>query len=114
MADRNGYFPSIFPLNEDGTCLICKRVGDTARHEIFHGPNRQISKRLGAWISVCPACHSKIHAGDNTEYLWLKESAQRLLEIKIGHREYMRRIGRNYLDQEEWVEIAPEGSKRGL
>lgn len=110
----NGYNTSIFPGNEDGTCLICKRVGDTARHEIFHGPNRQISKRLGAWISVCPACHSKIHAGDNTEYRWLKEAAQRLLEIEMGHWGYMAWIGRNYLEEDEWIEIPLRAPKSGL
>lgn len=100
----NGYNNSLFPNNEDGRCIICGYVGDTARHEIFHGPNRQISKRLGTWISVCPACHSRIHQGDNTEYLWLKEAAQRLAELKIGHRRFMELIGRNYLEPEEWME----------
>lgn len=111
---QNNYNKSLFPQNEDGTCFICKRVGETARHEIFHGPNRQISKRLGAWISVCPGCHAQIHQEDNGKYRYLKEDAQRLLEKEIGHWGYMAWIGRNYLEECEWVAIPLEGSKRGL
>ena len=105
MANSNGYSDkSLFPNNEDGRCLICGFVGDTARHEIYPGPNRQISKKLGAWISVCPACHTRIHKEINGEYLWLKEAAQRLLELKMGHWGYMQWIGRNYLEEKEWMD----------
>lgn len=111
---RNGYNDSLFRDNEDGRCIICGRIGDTARHEIFHGPNRQNSKRLGAWVSVCPDCHRRIHAGDNSDYLWLKQDAQRLLEKEMGYFGYMAWLGRNYLDPCEWVDIGREEPKRGL
>lgn len=42
--DSNGYAPSI--LNQQPTCLICGRY-HTARHEVFYGPYRDKSKRLG-------------------------------------------------------------------
>ena len=42
--DSNGYAPSI--LSKSTTCLICGRYR-TARHEVFFGPYRDKSKRLG-------------------------------------------------------------------
>ena len=59
--DKNGYAPSIMPHYEG--CFVCGRQGDTARHEIFHGPYRSKSKALGLWIRVCPSCHDAIHGG---------------------------------------------------
>lgn len=52
--DSNGYAPSI--LNQQPTCLICGRY-HTARHEVFYGPYRDKSKRLGLWANLCPWCH---------------------------------------------------------
>ena len=105
MADRNGYNKSLFET-EDGVCYMCGYHGDTARHEILHGANRQNSKKYGLWINVCPRCHREIHANDNGEYIYLKEAAQALFETtlklqgktkKQAHSEYMAVFGRNYL-----------------
>lgn len=52
--DSNGYAPSI--LSKSPTCLICGRYR-TARHEVFFGPYRDKSKRLGLWANLCPWCH---------------------------------------------------------
>ena len=54
--DSNGYAPSIF---ETDHCLCCflgasATGANLARHEIFGGPNRQKSKRLGLWVLLCP------------------------------------------------------------
>lgn len=77
--DRNGYNPSLFET-EDGTCYLCGYVGDTARHEIWHGPNRERAKQDGLWLALCPRCHGKVHAEDNGKYKFLKEAAQALWE----------------------------------
>lgn len=52
--DSNGYAPSI--LSQSPTCLICGWYR-TARHEVFFGPYRDKSKRLGLWANLCPWCH---------------------------------------------------------
>lgn len=52
--DSNGYAPSI--LSKSPACLICGRYC-TARHEVFFGPYRDKSKRLGLWANLCPWCH---------------------------------------------------------
>ena len=58
--DRNGYAPSI--LQDDNSyCLICLGNGyndPLNRHEVFGGPFREKSKRLGLW---CCLCHSRHH-----------------------------------------------------
>ena len=76
---------------------MCRRYVDTARHEIFHGPNRAISKKYGMWIDVCPRCHVEIHKSDNINYRSLKEEAQRKFEMRWGHKRFMDLIMRNYL-----------------
>ena len=98
QKDRNGYSESLFDTT-DGTCYLCGFVGDTARHEIFHGANRKLSKAFGLWIAVCPICHTRIHQEDNGEYLWLKEEGQERYEnyYNIDHEEFRILFGRNYL-----------------
>lgn len=78
-TDRNGYGPSKFEL-EESTCYLCGHVGDVARHEVWHGPNRQRAKQDGLWVTLCPRCHEAVHKADNTTYMWLKQAAQALWE----------------------------------
>ena len=60
MRDKNGYVPSIMG-SEDGVCFLCGLCTDTARHEVYGGANRQISKHNGFWVALCPNCHRKVH-----------------------------------------------------
>lgn len=99
--DRNGYNPSIFGKNTDERCFLCGRWGDTARHEIYFGPNRQISKKAGFWINVCPSCHTRIHAEattpcDVTIDRLLKIDCQEVFEREHTREEFMELIGRSY------------------
>lgn len=58
--DKNGYSPSVYG-HMDG-CMLCTRQDlPLVRHEIFHGPYREKSKRFGAWMEICTDCHDKIH-----------------------------------------------------
>ena len=102
MAVRNGYNKSLFDT-EEGTCYLCKAVGDTARHEIYPASNRSYSKALGMWINVCPCCHSKIHLNP-LDFIPLKEEGQRIFEREYGHERFVAVFSRNYLDEEEWIE----------
>lgn len=75
--DSNGYAPSI--LSKSPTCLICGRYR-TARHEVFFGPYRDKSKRLGLWANLCPWCHQNgvtaVHTNREAD-LRLKKWAQK-------------------------------------
>ena len=94
--DRNGYNPSIM-LTFQGTCYICNRLTETARHEIYFGTaNRKNSKKHGLWVNLCPDCHRRVHRDRNTD-LWLKKLGQRKYEQTHTRDEFVKLIGRNYL-----------------
>ena len=99
--DRNKYNKSIL-RTEQGECFVCGSSTETARHEVFYGTaNRRISKMLGLWINICPACHDRVHR-DRELDLMLKKLAQveflkthditEFVDIKNG-------IGKNYLEE---------------
>ena len=94
--DRNGYNDSLF-VTEHGKCYICHRHIDTARHEVLHGPNRQLSKKYGLWINVCPSCHTRVHAEDNGRYRYLKELAQIKFEVVYPEKDFLTIFGRRYI-----------------
>lgn len=97
--DRNGYAQSILNGAPD-LCRVCRRrMGTLQRHEVFHGANRQKSKRYGLWINVCHACHYRIHNGDGTLDMALKEDAQRAAMEHYGWNVYTWRavFGKNYI-----------------
>ena len=51
--DSNGYAPSIVQYDVDA-CYICYGCREKLdRHEIYGGANRQKSKRLGLWVTLC-------------------------------------------------------------
>lgn len=97
--DSNGYAPSI--LNQQPTCLICGRY-HTARHEVFYGPYRDKSKRLGLWANLCPWCHQNgpnaIHRNHDKD-LRLKKWAQKKAMEYYGWPEaqFIKEFGRSYL-----------------
>lgn len=94
--DKNGYNESMF-ITESGTCLICRRKTDTARHEIYHGTaNRKLSKEHGMWVNVCPECHRKLHEGGDLDR-WLKKFGQFVFESGRTREEFIEIFGRNYL-----------------
>lgn len=64
--DSNGYNRSLF-ITHEGVCYYCHKSGSTIRHEVFHGTaNREISKKVGTWLYLCPECHAKVHTGVHT------------------------------------------------
>lgn len=98
--DRNGYAPSI--LQDDLSC--CFQCGHSDmkldRHEVFHGSNRQKSKRFGLWVMLChDACHlygvHKYAVLDKR----LKEKAQRKAMEHYGWttEDFIKVFGKNYL-----------------
>ena len=99
--DRNGYNKSLLDT-EENICFLCKRHGDTARHEIFGASNRAFSKKLGLWINLCPSCHKSVHSNP-LDHNPLKQKGQRAFEKEYGHERFMAVFGRNYLEEEEWM-----------
>lgn len=96
--DQNGYNPSL--LQTDHTvCFRCgTSVGKLDRHEIYPSSNRQKSKRLGLWVTLCRRCHEDAH-GYNSVMIALKQAGQSAAMHTYGWstEEFIRQIGRNYL-----------------
>ena len=101
--DRNGYAPSIVQDDTD-CCYICYGCREKLdRHEILGGANRDKSKRLGLWVTLC---HSEHHifgpgaAHQNCEVdLALKQAGHMAAMEHYGWTEcdFIREFGRNYL-----------------
>lgn len=100
--DKNGYAPSILQWNAGEQCARCglEDIHRLARHEVFHGPYRQKSKRLGIWITVCPTCHSYIHdRPKDRDVVDLSRQAQHQAMEKYGwsKEDFIREFGKNFL-----------------
>lgn len=87
MVDSNGYNESIMST-EEGVCVLCGLVTDTARHEVFYGTaTRALSKKYGLWVNLCPRCHARVHA-DKKGTGSANQALQKLAEdafIRHGH-----------------------------
>lgn len=92
--------PSILKTRP-GVCYICRRKTETALHHIYEGPFRWVSDEQGFTVFLCPDCHQygpkAVHRCRDTA-LWLKARCQRVYERNHSREEFMRLVGRNYLD----------------
>lgn len=95
--DSNGYAPSI--MGEVKGCYLCGFRGDLARHEVFHGSNREKSKNLGCWVNLCPRCHERLHKKDPKLDWDLKRHGQVRTMAHYGWTvaEFIERFGMNYV-----------------
>lgn len=106
--DKNGYAPSIMQDTVfEPCCYLCGANGaldKLDRHEIFGGPYREKSKRLGLWVLLCHhECHifGPMAAHNNsTTALCLKRMAQRRAMEAYGWstEDFIRELGKNYLE----------------
>lgn len=99
--DKNGYAPSIMQTDLH-KCFRCGRTtGKLDRHEIYGNANRQKSKRLGLWVILChQECHlDGVHAQRKIAEA-LKQAGQVAAMKTYGwtKEDFIREIGRNYLD----------------
>ena len=80
------------------------------RHEIFGGPNRQISIEMGFQVDVCPEIHARLHANaddwariENLKWRMYYQHITEKAAISLGmtpeeaREKWMDMIGRNYL-----------------
>lgn len=82
----------------DDLCIICQRPF-AHTHEVFHGPNRQLSMKYKLQVRLCQEHHTgKNGVHFNPEFeLRLKKEYQQKFEDQHGHEEWMRLFKRNYL-----------------
>lgn len=105
--DKSGYAPSIMQDTVfEPCCYLCGANGALKldRHEIFGGPYREKSKRLGLWVLLCHhECHifGPLAAHNNASTaLRLKQEAQRRAMEAYGWsiEDFIREFGKNYLE----------------
>ena len=88
-------------LQEEKCCWFCKTTYNLHEHHIYFGPNRKISEMHGFKAWVCAREHnmSKNSVHFNREMdLELKRACQAKFEQAHTREEFIRLIGRNYLD----------------
>ncbi len=103
--DKCGYAESIIPGHSSGSCWFCGANGyndPMNRHEVFGGPYRAKSKRLGLWVHLCHwSCHQGPYGVHNNidRDLVLKRTAQEYAMNYYGWttNEFIRQFGKNYL-----------------
>ena len=101
--DRNGYAPSIL-TGDDASCYVCY-YPVTARHEVFFGNKRELSKRYGLWLLLCAPhgdmCghHAEQH-NDAAKRAQMQQFAQRRAMDTYGWSidDFTRIFGKNYLE----------------
>lgn len=106
---RKKHKPSILHI-KDGTCYLCMRLHNdhrihtyTEEHHAFGGnPNREISEAEGLKVYLCPEHHrtgpEAVH-NNHDNMLLLQQDAQRAFEQTNSREEFMKLIGRNYLEK---------------
>jgi len=116
--DRNGYARSVL---QDDTCRCCKcgrRDRKLDRHEVFGGANRQKSKALGLWVTLC---HEECHEGpkgvhqDAELRQALRAQSQMIAQDVYGwsEQEFARRFGRSYTSYAADAAPSPQGEGFG-
>ena len=90
-------------LQTDKKCYLCGRISGLERHHVIHGTaNRRKAEKMGLWIWLCPECHRNgpeaVHRNATLDRN-LKKIAQKRYEYTHTRAEWMREIGRNYIDE---------------
>ena len=106
---RKKHSPSIIQPR-DGGCYLCEKLHDdysvkrTEEHHVYFGHGqREISEAYGFKVYLCRKHHTHsggpeaVHRNHET-CLRVQQDVQRAFEKRYGREEFMRLIGRNYLE----------------
>lgn len=105
VLDRNGYTRSVFP---ESCCYFAGDKystcgsADLVRHEVFHhdqgGATREMSKRYGAWVTLCPWHHGYVHNFPQFNRQLQRDTQKRVME-RYGWtiEDFRQKFGKNYL-----------------
>ncbi len=87
-------------LQHEKYCVFCGEQTGLHKHHCFYGTaNRRISEDNGFWVWLCLECHMEAHANPNSgKDLELKIECQEKFELDHKRDDFMRLIGRNYID----------------
>ena len=88
-------------LQNEKICYVCGRTNNLHKHHIFGGANRKTSERNGFTVYLC-ACHHNL-SNEGVHFnraldLEIKKQCQKEYEKTHKREEFMKLIGKNYLD----------------
>lgn len=90
-------------LQKERHCFVCGNVGNLHCHHIFFGTAlRKISEENGFKVWLCQWHHTGkegVHFDKKLD-LWLKRVCQAFYERKYSREEWLKIVGRNYLDDD--------------
>ena len=91
---------SILQTNKE--CYVCKTTYNLHLHHIYFGPNRKVSDKNGFVVHLCQYHHEGtygVHGKYGNELnKKLKQECQKKYEQAHTREEFIKLIGRNYLD----------------
>lgn len=80
-------------------CYNCGIETGLHLHHIYYGTGkRKISDKNGFTCWLCWRCHNAVHDGSSALGTLLKVECQMVFELEHSREEFMKIIGRNYLD----------------
>ena len=88
-------------LQNEKVCYVCGRTYNLHKHHIFGGANRNTSERNGFTVYLCAYHHNLSNEGvhfNRTLDLDIKKQCQAEYEKTYKREEFMKLIGKNYLD----------------
>jgi hypothetical protein len=88
-------------MQKEKECYLCGTTYNLHKHHVFGGANRPISEKNGFTIFLCAAHHNMSDVGIhfNREFdLEVKRTCQTKFEKTHSREEFMKLIGKNYLD----------------
>ena len=89
-------------VQEKKECIFCKTTQDLEYHHIYFGRNRKVSDENGFTVWLCRYHHrdSRLSAHqDRKTDLILKRLCQAMFELEHSREDFMKLIGRNYLEE---------------
>lgn len=92
-------------LQTEKRCYITGSTYNLHKHHIYAGGRRQISEANGFWVYLIGELHNQssygVHGKDGHALdLKLKQDCQRIYEQSHSREEFLRLIGKNYLEDE--------------
>lgn len=87
-------------------CYLTGTTENLHKHHIYAGGRRKISDREGFWVYLTGYYHNQsnegVHGKNGHALDWkLKQECQRKYEETHSREEFIRLIGRNYLEEKE-------------
>lgn len=96
---------SVIKSDSDDRCFFCGSY-PVVVHHIYEGKNRKISDKNGFIVHLCPNCHTiktdSVHGKEGLlKRIHLEKLCQLEYEKAHSRAEFMKLIGKNYLEEDE-------------